>query len=152
MTKEEIIDKIQAGCAGQFLANEWDEKVAIVRALRDINVDNIYIENIELPEGPEITMWQPMEWTLSYEQFMDILEESIKHLSFGKATCIGETKSDPNDVDSGTLVVFKDETSDAIFALDASWYDQVYCDGDVIPSPFNEDYYLELIDSDNGSE
>ena len=151
MNKEDIIDKTQAQCAGQFLANDWDERVSIVRALRDtdVDIDNLYIEDVELPKCPEIIVWKPLEWTFSHEQFMDLLEESIKHLSFGIADFIDEVVL--NDFNA-TMAVFRDRTSDAIFALDASWYDQVYCDGDVIPSPFNEDHYLELIDPDNGPE
>lgn len=58
------------------------------------------------------------------------------------ATFIGETSVlDPDSGEEIVLEVFKDPVSQGMFAIDASFTDQVT---DAIVSPFNEEYHLRL--------
>lgn len=60
------------------------------------------------------------------------------------AKYVGEiTVQDPDSKLPVELTIYKDELSGGMFGVDSSWIDQ--CDESVLPSLFNEGYYVTLI-------
>lgn len=153
MNKQELCNKIRENYACHYLSNDPSDVLEVLQALDDLDDKSVMLEDAEFPIGcPEIIVWEAVEYTFSVQDFLDRIEDAVNELTFSTATLLTEVElydlplNFPSDVEN--IVVFRDNSSNALFSIDSSWYDQVYEEGDVIPSPYNYNVWLELIESE----
>jgi hypothetical protein len=154
MTEQEFQRKIMIQNARKYLANDDEELKKILFALLDdpyVDIpdgqDFVYLTSIELPEKyPELLVPDRLQH-MGFDEFIEEVEHIPHDLySISKAKFVSEQQVNGTEE---AVAIYRDLETDGLFALDATWVDQVYTDGELIPlpwSPYARDYHFVTLE------